>query len=108
MKENYTDDIIKDLEKLIDNDSVYFLITKTDIKKIINKYNSLERYLSQKYKLDYYDVNEGFGLILNGTVEFNSVDFINDIKKRYDTEVEIECIGIYESLKEVELYFKFL
>ena len=44
--------IIKDLEKLIDNDSIYSIITTSDIKAIISKYNGLEEYLSSVYKLD--------------------------------------------------------
>ena len=107
MKSDCTDDIIKDLETLIDNNSVYFLITKTDIRKIINKYNDLERYLSKKFELDYYDNNEGFGIILRGTSEFEVDEFIKDIKKKYNTNIVLNSIGTYEGLRQIILWFRF-
>ena len=103
------DEIIKDLENLINDNSVYSLITKSDIKKIINKYNGLEKYLSSIYKLDYYNNKEGFAIELTTmkSQEFDVKKFIKDIKKKFNRKIILESVGIYNTLYQVVLYFEF-
>lgn len=101
--------IIKDLEKLINNDSIYSIITTSDIKAIISKYNGLEEYLSSVYKLDYYNDKEGFAIELS-TLEVNEFDvkeLQSKIKKRFGREFIIETVGIYDTLNQVVLYCEF-
>ena len=100
---------IKDLEKLLDNDSIYSIITTSDIKAIISKYNGLEEYLSSVYKLDYYNDKEGFAIELS-TLEVNEFDvkeLQSKIKKRFVREFIIETVGIYDTLNQVVLYCEF-
>lgn len=103
------DEIIKDLEKLISDDSVYALITTSDIKKIISKYNGLEKYLSSIYKLDYYNSKEGFAIELTTmkSQEFDVKKFTKEIEKKFNRKVTLESIGIYNTLYQVVLYFEF-
>ena len=103
------DEIIKDLENLINDNSVYSLITKSDIKKIINKYNGLEEYLSSIYKLDYYNNKEGFAIELTTmkSQEFDIKKFIKGIEKKFNRKIILESVGIYNTLYQVVLYFEF-
>lgn len=103
------DGIIKDLEKLISDDSVYALITTSDIKKIISKYNGLEKYLSSIYKLDYYNSKEGFAIKLTTmkSQEFDIKKFTKEIEKKFNRKITLESIGIYDTLYQVVLYFEF-
>lgn len=96
--------IIKDLEKLINNDSIYSIITTSDIKAIISKYNGLEEYLSSRFNLDYYNDKEGFDIELS-TLKPNEFDVKK--LKRFGREFIIETIGIYNNLNQVVLYCKF-
>ena len=103
------DEIIKDLENLINDNSVYSLITKSDIKKIINKYNGLEKYLSSIYKLDYYNNKEGFAIELTTmkSQEFDIKKFTKEIEKKFNRKIILESVGIYNTLYQVVLYFEF-
>lgn len=102
-------EIIKDLENLINNDSIYSIITKSDIKSIISKYNGLEEYLSSMFNLDYYNDNVGFAIQLSTlkSSEFDVKELQSKIKKRFGREFVIETVGIYNNLNQVLLYCEF-
>lgn len=102
-------DIIKDLEELLNNDSIYSIITTSDIKAIISKYNKLEEYLSSRFKLDYYNDKEGFAIELSTmhTQEFDVKELQKEIKKKFNREFIIETVAIYDSLNEIVLYCEF-
>ena len=102
-------EIIKDLENLLNNDSIYSIITTSDIKAIISKYNGLEEYLSSRFNLEYYNDKEGFGIQLSTlkSNEFDVKELQSNIKKRFGREFIIKSIGIYNTLNQVVLYCEF-
>lgn len=101
------DEIINDLKKLINNDSIYHLITNTDIKKIINKYDNDYKDYLEKFNLIKYN-EDGFILDLsNKTYEFNVNGFIRKSKKDYNKNVKLETIGYYKNNNVLYLYFLF-
>lgn len=102
-------EIIKDLENLLNNDSIYSIITTSDIKAIISKYNGLEEYLSSRFNLDYYNDKEGFAIELSTLKpnEFDVKELQSNIKKRFGREFIIETVGIYNNLNQVVLYCEF-
>ena len=85
------------------------MITKTDIKSIISKYNGLKEYLSSIYKLCYYNDKVGFGIELS-TSEPKELD-VNElklkIKKEFGREFVIENVSVYDCLNQVIVYCEF-
>lgn len=106
------DEIIKDLKKLINNDSIYHIITKTDIQKIINKYDmDFRNYLESKYKL--LDYNEYIFTIdiSNNDIEFDVNKLINDAKNKFNKNIRLDVVGCYRNRKTYDtekcyLYFR--
>lgn len=101
------DEILNDLKDLISDNSIYHLITKKDIEKIINKYDKgFQDYLEKNFNLMDYN-EDGFVINLDRTYELDVNEFKSKVKKKFNKKVEIETIGYYEDEKTVYLYFIF-
>ena len=105
------DEIISDLEKLIDDKSIYSMITRTDIKKIINKYKqeSFVDWLREMYKGNVREISEdGFSIVI--VSEDFSVFDVKCLKKivleRFKIKIVLEKVEMYPHDKNI-FQFKF-
>lgn len=105
------DEIISDLEKLIDDKSIYSMITKTDIKKIIDKYKqeSFADWLKEKYNGNVREISDdGFSIVIV-TEDFSVFD-VKCLKKiileRFKIKIVLERVEMYPHDKTI-FQFKF-